>query len=262
MQSSDTTFRQKESQAVKVKYKNNIVFTSTPSSSSSSTVSASSSGKVVANDTSKHDDNSGTKSTEQATAKKDIGHYYNKVDQLGNSEKYDLMENVWKPLPSHRFPVKVESGAQKRKFNLNWLNDHKWLTYSEHLDGAFCLACVLFGRRIGKNSSKLDKLFRSPLTTWSTATLQFSAHENGGCDIHETAMLTMKEFRNSMEQRSVPIDQTLTNAKKALVDQNKKKIVPIIKTVMFCGRQKIALRGHRDILRTGTWEIQEIFKPC
>ena len=56
----------------------------------------------------------------------------------------------------------------------------------------------------------------------------------------------MKEFRNSMEQRSVPIDQTLDNAKKALVDQNKKKIVPIIKTVMFCWSQNIALRGHRD----------------
>ena len=56
----------------------------------------------------------------------------------------------------------------------------------------------------------------------------------------------MKEFRNSIEQRSVPIEQTLDNAKKALVDQNKKKIVPIIKTVMFCGRQNIALRGHRD----------------
>ena len=77
-------------------------------------MSTSSSGKVVANDTSKHDDNSGTKSTEQATAKKDIGHYYNKVDQLSNSEKYDLMENVWKPLPSHRFPVKVQSGGKKK----------------------------------------------------------------------------------------------------------------------------------------------------
>ena len=64
--------------------------------------------------------------------------------------------------------------------------------------------------------------------------------------MHETAMLTVKEFRNSIEQRSVPIDQTLDNAKKALVDQNQKKIVPIIKTVMFCGRQNIALRGHRD----------------
>ena len=90
----------------------------------------------------------------------------------------------------------------------------KWLTYSEHLDGAFCFACMLFGRRIGKNSSKLDKLFRSPLTTWSTATLRFIAHENSICDIDETAMLTMKEFWNSIEQRSVPIDQTLDNAKK------------------------------------------------
>ena len=40
------------------------------------------------------------------------------------------------------------------------------LAYSKYLDGAFCLPCVLFGVQCGRNSNKLGKLYKSPLTLY------------------------------------------------------------------------------------------------
>ena len=53
---------------------------------------------------------------------------------------------------------------------------YPWLVYSKYLDSAFCLPCLCFGIEFGKNGSKLDKLFRSPLTFWTTAMAKFKQH--------------------------------------------------------------------------------------
>ena len=44
----------------------------------------------------------------------------------------------------------------------------------------------------------------------------------------------------------VPINQALNNILKATVQANREKLKPIVKTILLCGRQNIALRGHRD----------------
>ena len=49
-----------------------------------------------------------------------------------------------------------------------------------------------------------------------------------------------------MEQTVQPVDQQLDNTVAKQVDENRCIIKSIFKTVIFCGQQNIALRGHRD----------------
>ena len=87
---------------------------------------------------------------------KDIGLFYDKINQMSDAEKFDLLKNVWKPQQDFKFQSKLEMGGKTRKFCYNWLLIYPWLVYSQHLNGCFCLPCLLFGRRTGPNSSKLD----------------------------------------------------------------------------------------------------------
>ena len=47
---------------------------------------------------------------------------------------------------------------------------------SKCLDGAICLPCGCCVMECDKNGAKLDKLFRSPLTFWTTARGRFDSH--------------------------------------------------------------------------------------
>ena len=72
-----------------------------------------------------------TKKTESPV--KDIGLFYDKINQMSDAEKFDLLQNVWKPqqdFPDKKFPSKLETGGKTRKFCYNWLLTYPWLVYS------------------------------------------------------------------------------------------------------------------------------------
>ena len=49
-----------------------------------------------------------------------------------------------------------------------------------------------------------------------------------------------------MESQVESIDEQLSSERSRHVAENRLKLKSIVKTVIFCGRQGIALRGHRD----------------
>ena len=186
----------------------------------------------------------GDDSTSRGDLIYDVGSFYTTVDGLSDNQKYDIVKNVWKPPPNFAFPTKVISG-KNRKFNYSWLDRFPWLVYSRCLDGAFCLACVLFGSRGVLNGSKLDRLMQSPLVNWSNASCRMKDHEQKS-EVHKVSMLRLQEFRKRMENKSVSVTRMIDTALKNRVEKNRAKLVPIVKTVLFCGKQNIPLRGHRD----------------
>ena len=78
-----------------------------------------------------------------------------------------------KPGKLFDFPVSVECSNSKGSFVRGWLKKFSWLADSVFLDGAFCLPCVLFGVQSGRNSNKLDKLYKTPLTLLTSDDLTF-----------------------------------------------------------------------------------------
>ena len=137
----------------------------------------------------------------------DLGVLFTDLKEFSNQRKYDVITNVWKSDGDFIFSQSKE--GRKRRFSSGWLKSFSWLVYSKYLDGAFCLPCAFFAKECGRNSNKLDKLVKSPLTFWTTAFQRLTSHSNGKCQTHNFSVVAMNNFIRSMRQEVVPIDQQL-----------------------------------------------------
>lgn len=178
----------------------------------------------------------------------DLGHFLKKkktgTTQITDKERYEWIKHVWCPPLGFKFPMKKE-GTKNRAFQISWLKTHPWLVYSPSLNGGLCKTCVVFGRCDGgTNDVKLGKLVIEPLTSFKKATEMLKAHSNTA--YHKANTVVSKNFLLTMEGKKHDVVTCLNTAEQALIEENKKKLIPIIKTIIFCGIQNIALRGHRD----------------
>lgn len=149
---------------------------------------------------------------------------------------------IWKPDGTFKFP---QSGQRNLKFQLNWLTNWSWLSYSKMLDGVFCKYCVLFNQNEGgRGKQKLGKLVLEHFSNWKKAIEEFNKHEN--TNYHKMSVLNADNLLSVYDKNKDSIDVQINNSLKMEIQQNRKKIQPIIKTIILCGRQGIALRGHRD----------------
>lgn len=176
----------------------------------------------------------------------DFGVLFDDRNGFSNQRKYNVITNVWKPDgDDFEFP-KSKEGSRTRRFNPAWLRSFSWLVYSKYLDGAFCLPCSLFATECGRNSNKLDRLVKSPLTFWTTALQRLGSHSNGKCETHNYSVVAMNNFIRSMREEVVPIDQQLNSLLQQQIARNREIISSLFNTIIFCGRNNIALRGQRD----------------
>ena len=134
----------------------------------------------------------------------DIGLVFKEISSYSDQDNLKLIENVWKPGEHFDFPVLVECSNSKRHFVWGWLKRFPWLAYSKFLDGAFCLPCVLFGVQCGRNSNKLDKLYKPPLTLLTSAMSCFTKHASGKCEMHTFSVLAMDNFFEKYDKRIRP----------------------------------------------------------
>ena len=153
------------------------------------------------------------------------------------------MHSDYKPVKTYKFPAHDEYGKQ-RSFQFCWLEECLWLVYSPQHDGAYCKVCALFGKEtVYKNSAELDRLVKSPITFWTTASQKFKDHAIKS-QVHKTASLMLEEFLKVMQSKLKPIDQQLKSSLAIQIAENKQKLFCIVKTAVFCGRHNIPLRGH------------------
>ena len=182
---------------------------------------------------------------ENEVNKYDIGLYIKR--KLQPNDIYDI-ENLWRP--ERTFEITMDGNGEskpkrRKRFLSNWFNDYEWLSYSKLYDGAFCYPCVFFGHGPGHNSGKLNLLFKSPLTGWTSVTSKFNHHQTN-CKMHSDAVVAMENFRSIKRGEMQAINTQLDQQRKTRVRKNRQKLLPIVKTVAFCGKQTIPLRGHRD----------------
>ena len=181
-------------------------------------------------------------SSEDSDISNDIGHFYNlSASSFSDEKKYNLLCGTWRPDHSLTFP----RNSSGRRFQLKWLAKFPWLVYSRILDGAFCLHCVLFGGESSHNASKLQYLYSLPLTYWKTALQKFSEHEQKS-PIHLTATLKASNFLSCMRNNTRCISVQFDTKVMSHVTLNRDKLKPIVDVIILCGKQNIALRGHRD----------------
>lgn len=91
---------------------------------------------------------------------------------------------------------------------------------------------------------KLGVLKETPLIKYKDALYDFKKHSER--EYHKTATLRSFEFMKCFEGKQQTIENQLDDQFNKTIEENKKKLIPIIKTIIFCGRYNILLRGHRD----------------
>lgn len=64
---------------------------------------------------------------------------------------------------------------------------------------------------------------------------------------HNFSTLKAAEFlKNYKSGEKTSVIVRLDQRKQAMIEQNRRRLVPIFKTVLFCAQNNLPLRGHRD----------------
>lgn len=160
--------------------------------------------------------------------------------------KEKLLRKTWIPKSFTGLYVQITKN-KKRHFQKSWLDEFKWLAYSKYLNGAFCKNCVVFGpvSTIGKGSNlKVGQLIISPFQNWKSAKNVFLTHSN--LQYHKLAMIKSSNFLLTFDGKKDTIDFQVHKQRKKENIENKQKLCAIVETIIFCGRQELSYRGHKD----------------
>ncbi|KAF2890217.1 hypothetical protein ILUMI_15956, partial [Ignelater luminosus] len=90
----------------------------------------------------------------------------------------------------------------------------------------------------------LGKLVKREFRNWKNALEVFAGHES--IYYHTFSVTKFQNIELIEEKKQDPIHYQLDLASKHRIEENRKRISPIIDTIILYGRQCISLRGHRD----------------
>jgi hypothetical protein len=160
------------------------------------------------------------------------------VEALSDHEKYVLLTKNFTPDEKFAFP-KTNKYGRNRSFQLSWLKEYSWLVYCPSEDGGLCRVCMLFS-----SNSNTGVLVNSVMKKFHKAKEVLRGHEK--TKYHNDALLKVENFLKTMRCPAKSISSMIDSAKIAQIEYNRKVLRSIISCIIFCGKQNIALRGHRE----------------
>lgn len=70
---------------------------------------------------------------------------------------------------------------------------------------------------------------------------------HGPTNYHQLCIEKVSSFINNFNAGgSKSLNIILSDKTKSVMEANRKRLVSIVKTIIFCGKNNLALRGHRD----------------
>ena len=94
----------------------------------------------------------------------------------------------------------------------------------------YSLCLFFFGKKSGHADDKLTKLFKEPLTYWTSASSRLKDHEANSKVHKDTALLTQL-FKQRMKRDIVSVDELANSVQKQRIESNRMKLKSILKTV-------------------------------
>ena len=172
------------------------------------------------------------------------------LSSLSCKEKVEYLKKHL--VPGEKFPLcaqkigkEGEKGHKTLRFQKAWLEKYKWLVYSPLIQGGLCKFCVLFpptNPRITCGVLVTNSMQQIRKATGKDGYL--ARHEK--LDYHKDALFRGNAASNSIDNPTSTLHYTLSVTNKEMYDNNMKILKFIVRTIVFCGKQNIALRGHRD----------------
>ena len=157
---------------------------------------------------------------------------------MTDSEKYDFYSGHFIPDIDYKFPR--EGG---RGFLYRYLRKYKWLVYSRQENGGYCLPCVLFARSTDVRKGK-GVFVEAAFTNFKKIYELCDFHASR--EYHKDAVAACDAFVGVMSGRRESVAVQLSQEFRDTVLKNRQMLRSIVDTIVLCGRQNIALRGHRD----------------
>ena len=169
---------------------------------------------------------------------------FQNLHQLPRNEVYRcLITEPNKDRSSYPRTHPTKNSSFLRQFQPSWMNKFPWLHYSKHVDGAYCRACVFFASNKASGQN-LGQFVTTPFKAWIKMSDKATAHAQK--QYHLFAITKMEEFLTRYENPSQSVDTILENESRKIIEDNQKVLISLFKVVLLCGKQGLALRGHRD----------------
>ena len=90
----------------------------------------------------------------------------------------------------------------------------------------------------------LKKFVKEPWTSYNKGEADILNHCS--LEYHEFAVIKGGEFLKVCTSTNKTVIELVDKQRNLAIENNRKRLVPIVKTVIMCGRQNLALRGHDD----------------
>jgi hypothetical protein len=167
-------------------------------------------------------------------------------ESLTDADKMTLI-NERQPEATFAFPPKIykdkraKLGVMKRYCSHNWFQQFEFLAYSKKHDGVYCLSCVLFPDDAHRRPAKL---ITEPYQNWKDAIADLKSHSAN--EYHKNSHAKLKGFMGTYLNPEQNMAVRVRRENEERVKHNRVILHSIIECLEFCGRQGIALRGHRD----------------
>ncbi|XP_064214539.1 52 kDa repressor of the inhibitor of the protein kinase isoform X1 [Tribolium castaneum] len=174
-------------------------------------------------------------------------------NNIDDSSKAMLLEKHWQPPPNYTFPhcVVNKKGKQTKKYaQKSHLDKFHWLVLSHKGQGLYCKYCALFAiapRGGIQTKTHLCRLVKEPLKAFDNLLGEngvLLTHQRN--KYHELAVEAGKNFLLTFHKPEFNIMNQVSSQRLTQINENRERLRPIVKTIIFCGRQNISLRGHRD----------------
>ena len=136
-----------------------------------------------------------------------------------------------------RFPQTLICG-QNRAFSLSLNKRFPFIEYSVKLDAVYCFSCRHFG-----NTTSTDLVFtKRGYRNWKRCYTALTKHS--GSDSHLQATALWDAWRSSEKTGTVAgkIEDHANN----IIELNRNVVQTLARIGIFCGKQELALRGHRE----------------
>ena len=92
---------------------------------------------------------------------------------------------------------------------------------------------------------KATNLISLAQNRWSDSVYTFKNHQAKSV-LHKQTTLILSQLLSNASGKTQPIDEIMNSSRKKKIEENRDFLIPIVDTILLCGRLGLSLRGHRD----------------
>jgi len=162
------------------------------------------------------------------------------IQDMSEEMKYKILLRHFHPDSKFHFPTSQQHGCNRR-CKLDYLDNN--FKYSPATDSVYCLPCALFVAPGDKRKS-LNFFVNSGHCKWSNIKEKQKAH--CATRYHQQAIFDADNLISRFEKPETTLPLRINKELQERHDTYGKVLLKIAQAVHFCGKQGIALRGHRE----------------